>query len=92
VPVISLSCFGIQGWAANARFDIVPTDLEAFLNSTLIQEPLSNTEPFSGFKVFDAAPTRYLYGKYQAGDLLQQVLVDIGNPERYTVYIEVLGG
>jgi len=91
-------CGGMQGWYAEAKFDINPDDLEAFLESTLITpDSLSSTEmpdyTHSGyFRPIEEPVTSYLYGSQWDGDWFEEVIVDTSNPERWTVYFTLLAG
>jgi hypothetical protein len=86
----------LQGWWAEARFDIDPDELDIFLETTdaqqveqLITRPdriyssqLKELEPLSSFR----------YGLSDKPEWLEEVIVDTSNSDRWTVYFTLLAG
>jgi hypothetical protein len=64
----SSSCGGMQGWWAEARFDINPDDLDEFLETTHIELPLTTNPLPSRIYVANASSIKatgnLLYGLY----------------------------
>ena len=93
-------CSGMQGIVANAKFEMSPTDLNAFIASTLIDKPLSTNSgmPDTGelFGFDEKAVKSYLYGKYDHpapnGGVYEDILVDTTNPTTYVVYVNYSAG
>lgn len=90
------SCGGMQGWWAEAQFDIDPNDLDEFLETTNIDMPLSSEPLPSRIYVANASSIKardnLLYGLYDTVDWLEEIVVDTNDPDRWTVYFTVLGG
>lgn len=92
------TCGGIQGWWAEAVFDINSDELELFLSSTHIDmSTLSNGLPDQARSVYlrnnPPMPAPYLWATYnEESDWVEEVIVDTSNPNRWTVYFTVLGG
>ncbi len=85
---------GLGSVVTQARFDILPSDLFAFLRSTRVKTPLSaSTLPDNASVTFlglsnPKSIKSYLYGRYSENGVYgQEVLVDTGDPDRYIVYI-----
>lgn len=90
-------CGGLQGWIANAKFDIDPDELDLFLQSTSIRPPLSSTElptrPNSiHFPQGAEGIESYLYGSNQRPEWFEEVIVDTSDPSRWVVYFTLLAG
>jgi len=91
-------CGGMQGWVAEATFTIDPNDLDLFLATTSIAQPLSkNFLPDSiysfYFNTLENQPDNHLYGFYLNGaDWLEEILVDVSDDEMWIVYFTVLAG
>jgi hypothetical protein len=90
-------CWGMQGWFAYARFEILPEELNILVTNSLVELPLSSSQKPDDFDFPDEnveSVTTYLYGKYESRqeEISQEILVDTSNPALYTVYISVLGG
>jgi hypothetical protein len=90
------TCTGLQGWVAYARFDMHPSDLAAFVNSTYVELPLSSNINFAdsplpaGVTEQDVqAMSSYRYGRVNS---TQYFLIDTSDPSKYTVYITRWGG
>lgn len=90
------TCGGLQGWWAEAHFDINPDDFHDFLASTSIDEStLTDQFPptlYSVWKEEIRDIDNLLYGIYDSDEWLEEVIVDTSNPERWTVYFTVLAG
>ncbi len=91
-------CVSMQGWSAEARFDMSPDDLDVFISSVWLETTLNNSGVPRYISFFEEGlmfedMTSYLYSLETSGtDLLQEILIDTSNPRLYTVYMEVLGG
>jgi hypothetical protein len=95
----SIDCkfIAFQGYTASATFKMPPGDLDAFLNSTVVENLAERAAPTTIDFGYDISHIRQsLYGMDRAeGDgwgYTQYILVDIGNPELFVVYIYVIGG
>ncbi|MFN8372416.1 MAG: hypothetical protein U0694_06020 [Anaerolineae bacterium] len=94
------SCGGLQGWWAEARFEMSPVDLDAFIQSTRIRRlQLTTSAPAdlqgSNPLLRDVlnVPEPYLYGYYSSGsDYLQEVFIDTSDPNLYRVHILLSAG
>ena len=92
------TCGGMQGWWAEAIFDINSDELELFLSSTHIDiSSLWNGLPDQVHSVYfrnnPSMPAPYLWATYnEERDWFEEVIVDTSNPNRWTVYFTVLGG
>lgn len=95
-------CGGMQGWWAEAHFDMSPDDLDMLINSLWLEMKLSE---FSDGLDDDMKQHLFIseednatiktgfYGYSESGnDLVQKILIDTTNPELYRVYLVVLGG
>ncbi len=70
-------------------------DLDAFIASTLLEEPLAQGEPPDGYGNiygFEFNGESYLYGTFEMPELEQRILIDVSDPETYVVYVTTLGG
>lgn len=90
-------CFGMQGWGAEAKFDINPDELDLFLETTNIEQPLSSTNlptaSYSAYLEIDLDTLEsFLYARHQANEWFEEIIVDTSNPNRWTIYFTVLGG
>lgn len=92
------TCGGMQGWGADAVFDINPDELELFLSSTHIDiSVLSNSLPKQIRSIYfrrrPPMPAPYLWATYsEESDWFEEIIVDTTNANRWTVYFTVLGG
>jgi hypothetical protein len=91
---LSSNCFGLANWWAEARFDMNPSDLEVFVNSTNVKLPLSATLKPGTLSCCDqlTGVTSYLYGWYGSGEWFEEVFIDTSNPARWRVYFTLLAG
>jgi|GEM_PF-5662671 len=89
-------CGGFQGWWAEAKFDIHPTDLEQFLSTTNIEYPLTITELPSRIHVPFQPDVleleNILYGISDEYEWLEEIVVDTRRSDKWTVYFVVLAG
>lgn len=92
------SCFGLQGWAAEAYFEIEATELDIFLTSTSVKELSSEGKP-SDIGFADDELTQkarrvkvYLYGEYESPEWHETILIDMSDSEEYKVFFLVLAG
>src|SRR5437868_15020524 len=91
-------CGGMQGIWSEAYFDMKPSDLAVFVNSTNVKLPLSTTgkpEKLECYPCNDLTNLKsYLYGTYYIDEsqLLEEVFIDTSNPARYRVYFTLLVG
>lgn len=90
--LLESSCMGLQGWFANAKFEMDPEDLDTFVSSTKVVMPLANTGNSSRCPNPVDASTPHLFGDYEASEFYQAISIDISNPALYIVYVCVLGG
>jgi hypothetical protein len=93
---LSSACGGMQGWWAEAYFDMEPSDLAVFVNSTNVKLPLSTTgkpEKLECHPCNDLPNLKsYLYGTYNSSDWFEEIFIDTSNPARYRVYFTLLAG
>src|SRR5262249_51246944 len=85
------NCGGMQGTWAEARFEMRPSDLPVFVNSTRIKLPLSSTgKPEKlNCELYCSDLTNmktYLYGTYSANEWREEIFIDTTNQDRYVVY------
>jgi hypothetical protein len=86
-------CSGMQNWFATARFEMSPEDLEEFVASTRLEEPLSSSAPPEVWEnpVFPQDVESYLYGKYEHSSppdyYAQEILIDTSNPDAFIVHV-----
>jgi hypothetical protein len=89
-------CGGLQGMWAEAYFDMKPSDLAVFVNSTNVKLPLSTTgkpETLECYPCNDLPNLKsYLYGTYSAEEWFEEIFIDTSNPARYRVYFTLLAG
>jgi hypothetical protein len=93
---VESGCGGLQGIWADAHFDMNPSDLKTFVNSTNVKLPLSITgKP----KTLECHPCNdltnlksYLYGTYSAPEWFEEIFIDTSNPAQYRVYFTLLAG
>jgi hypothetical protein len=90
-------CGGMQGWAAYARFEMSPSDLNGFVSSTIVQPPLSTIGRPERLIASDQSEipdevSLYLYGLYDSAEFDQEIFIDISDAEKYIVYLSVLAG
>ena len=91
-------CGGMQGWGADAVFDIPPDELDLFLSTTHIDtSQLLNGLPSQIHSMYfydrPQMPAPYLYATYSEDrDWFEEIIVDTTHPNRWTVYFTVLGG
>jgi hypothetical protein len=89
-------CGGMQGIWATAYFDMKPSDLNVFVNSTKVKLPLSTTGRLGQMKCGlcnDMTNLRsYLYGTYSAEEWFEEIFIDTSNPAQYRVYFTLLAG
>jgi hypothetical protein len=92
-------CSGMQNWWAVARFEMSPDDLEEFIASTHLEEPLSSSAPPEAWgedTLFPRDAESYLYGKYEYWSgrdyYAQEVFIDTGNPDEFVVYVDTTQG
>lgn len=89
------TCGGVQGWWAQANFDMAPSDLDLFLASTNIESLQPTTElseSLEGNYEEIGYVTSYLYGSDNRDEWYEEVVINTGNPKRWTVYFLLLGG
>jgi hypothetical protein len=95
---LASNCGGMQGWGADARFEINPTELDLFLETTNIKPPLTPdglpTQPQSVFLSLEDREnlTAYLYGSYDSFDWREEIIVDTSDPNGWVIYFSVLAG
>jgi hypothetical protein len=87
----------LQGYSVYAQFEMIPRDLDTFIASTRIRrEELVSQMPPSIYSVRLQTPAAnmdsYLFGSHDEHELLQEILIDVSNPDLYIVYINVAGG
>jgi hypothetical protein len=85
-------CTGMQGWIAQANFDIDPQDIDVLIDSTSILRPLSSTNVPEALQDDIAAQNieTYLYGQAESG--WQKIFIDTTDPNVYRVYLSAQGG
>jgi hypothetical protein len=89
------SCRAEKDWA-EAYFDMKPSDLDVFVNSTNIKLPLSITgkpdklECIVCNRLTDLKS--YLYGTYRSGERFEEIFIDTSNPAQWRVYFTLLAG
>jgi hypothetical protein len=86
---------GFQDRFISIRFDMLPAELDAFLQATRYTPSISPTTEISFQSISDDAPwwrpqdaVRFEAGENFVDGISQSVLVDMTNPERYIVYIQ----
>jgi hypothetical protein len=89
-------CGGWQGIGAEAQFDMEPSDLATFVNSTNVKLPLSPSNKPEKLKCFSCGKftevDSYLYGTYSAPEWFEEIFIDTSNPAHYRVYFTLLAG
>ncbi|MBX3063149.1 MAG: hypothetical protein KF726_09240 [Anaerolineae bacterium] len=92
--ILEKRCWGMQGWYAYTKFEMAPSDLQSFLDRSLVRPPLSGTGVPYDTVLLEVSKTlkSYLYGKHEEVEFQQDILIDTSNPEKYVVYLNVLGG
>jgi hypothetical protein len=91
---VSAKCGGFANWFAEVQFDMKPSDLNVFVNSTNIKSPLSKTmrplalgccSRLTGF-------TSHLYGVHMknGGEWFEEIFIDTSNPAQWRVYFTLL--
>ena len=97
-------CGGMQGWWAEAHFDMSPDDLDSLISNLWLDVEL--VEFSTGLEeitvkhiIFSQSaddPSNIQTGFYgyseSDADLVQEILIDTTNPELYRVYLVVLRG
>jgi hypothetical protein len=90
------TCAGLQGVGAAAAFDMKPSELALFVNSTHVKLPLSATGKPETLKCLlcSALPDvkSYLYGTYSRDEWFEEIFIDTSNPAQYRVYFTLLAG
>src|SRR5689334_18072643 len=93
---INSGCGGMQGWWAEAYFDMKPSDLAVFVESTNVKLPLSTIgkpEKLECYPCNDLTNLKsYLYGTYNSPDWFEEIFIDTSNPSLYRVYFTLLAG
>jgi hypothetical protein len=84
------ACGGMQGWMAQARFEMSPDDLDNLLASTFLTQPLTEIAPEERLDDVENMSS-YLYGRSTSG-LWQEIIINTSDPNVYTVYITTIGG
>lgn len=95
--ISEMYCAGLQGWIATTKFEMRPNDLNKFVATTYVQSlaAVTDTSVFSEElrKLMEGNnDSSYLYGKSDQPKLLQEILVDQSNSQKYIVYVVVYGG
>lgn len=91
-------CVGMQGYGADASFEMNPSELNAFITTTKVSLPLFNeTSPDikisnDGLNKKASQMDSYLYGKYETFEFTQEILIDTSDSKRYVVHIIASGG
>ncbi|MEO1289735.1 MAG: hypothetical protein AAFV93_18385 [Chloroflexota bacterium] len=90
-------CGGMQGQWHEARFTIDPDDLDDFLETTDIEQPLLSELPYRIYSTYwnalEDIPVSFLYGsKNVSSDWFEEIIVDTSDDERWIVYFTVLKG
>ena len=91
------NCGGMQGFWAEASFEMNPADLRTFVKTTRVKLPLSSTgKPVKlNCEHYCNALTdvkSYLYGTYSGSEWDEEIFIDTTNPNSYAVYYTALGG
>lgn len=93
---LASGCGGMQGIWAEAYFDMKPSDLAVFVNSTNVKLPLSTRgrpEKLECYPCNDLPNLKsYLYGTYSASEWFEEIFIDTSNPAQYRVYFTLLAG
>ncbi len=102
---IQSECGGMQGWGLSASFEMLPADLRVFQASTSIEasqwvgempEPrvfgTGYSQSSAQMRTWSEEMESFIYGFYTVTEFSQEVLIDTSNPNRFRVFIEVLGG
>ena len=80
--------------AAIAYFDVKPSDLAVFVNSTHVKLPLSSTAKPDKLECYPCNNLSdlksYLYGTYRAGARVEEIFIDTSNSELYRVYFTLI--
>jgi hypothetical protein len=92
--LLKSSCGGMKGWYAEAVFEMRSAQREEFLESTPLEEPLTNSGTLDSRFCSNIPPdtSSHLYGSYLREEYQWWVYIDTSNPDLDTVYICVSGG
>jgi hypothetical protein len=89
-------CGGMQGIMAWAFFDMKPSDLDVFINSTKVKLPLSTTDKPEKLKCISCGESSelksYLYGIYSGNEWFEEIFIDTSNSAQWRVYFTLLAG
>lgn len=89
-------CGGMQGIWAEANFDMQPSDLTLFVDTTNVKLPLSTIDKPDKLECYPCNDLTnlksYLYGTYSAAEWFEEIFIDTSNPAQYRVYFTLLAG